>query len=242
MKHYSESTFDMRQTIMMNAISDCLNEMYSQSQPPTTWDAILEGHKNGTYNENNSPIEQHYLSTDEYISIKEKYLEAYHIKSEWNDDVQLVFDYLYEGGTKDVYIKDEETQYCRRGYEKTPKLIDALTELIGKEHAEIACDKVFELIQNCKDFYQRNIEESQFSFSVMNYSPNSCKDKVQEFWGDKLKIYDTELDPNEEVFVKVTDERLDIWESELEDAESNQDTYFIEEYTRLLQKYNRIKS
>ena len=183
---------------------------------------------------------------EEYIDIKEKYLYSYNIKSTWEDSAQLMIDYLEKGGTKDKYIEpntDEEGHYHPgyRSYEHTPKLIDALTEIIGEINAIEACKKVFELMNECKGFYRGDREESKFSFTVANYDPNSCKERVQKFWGDKLTIYDTEIDPMEGIFVKVTEEQLNQWEADLDVAEEDKDAFLIEEYTKLLQKYGRIE-
>ena len=169
----------------------------------------------------------------------------YNIHNDWKNSADLMINYLEKGGTKDKYIPavTDETGYHPgyRGYEKTPKLIDALKEFLSEEDAQKATEKVFELMNECKGFYRGDGEESKFSFTVTNYAPNSCKERVQKFWGDKLTIYDTEIDPMEGIFVKVTEEQLNQWEADLDVAEEDKDAYLIEEYTKLLQKYGRIK-
>lgn len=236
----------MRDRVLKQAVEECLNEMFLRSQPSITWKEFTEGFSTGKYKEGDRPIEQHYLSMEEYIDIKEKYLYGYNLNTTWPDNAQLMIDYLEKGGTKDKYIPestDENGNYHPgyRGYESTPKLIDAITEIVGEVSAIEVCKKVFELINDCKNFYRGDRLENQFSFTVMNYSPCSSKERVQEFWGDKLKIYDTELDPMEGVFVKVTEEQLNQWEADLDVAEEDKDAFLIEEYTKLLQKYGRIE-
>lgn len=234
-----------RKYILERAVEECLDEMYRKSQPSITWEEVLKGHKEGKYSENNTVIDQHYLSQDEYTDIKERYMHMYNIHNDWKDSADLMIEYLEKGGTKDKYIPavTDETGYHPgyRGYEKTPKLIDALKEFLSEEDAQKATEKVFELMNDCKNFYRGDAEESSFSFTLMNYSPNSCKDKVQEFWGDKVKIYDRRMDPEVGEFVDVTDAKLDEWENSLEWAEENKEAYLIEAYTELLQEYGRIK-
>ena len=234
-----------RKCILERAVEECLDEMYRKSQPSITWEEVLKGHEEGKYSENNTVIDQHYLSQDEYTDIKERYMHMYNIHNDWKDNADLMIDYLEKGGTKDKYIPaiTDETGYHpgHRGYEKTPKLIDALKEFLSEEDAQKATDKVLELMNECKNFYRGDAEENSFSFTLMNYSPNSCKDKVQEFWGDKVKIYDRRMDPEVGEFVDVTDAKLDEWENSLEWAEENKEAYLIEAYTELLQEYGRIK-
>lgn len=234
-----------RKCILERAVEECLDEMYRKSQPSITWEEVLKGHKEGKYNENNTVIDQHYLSQDEYTDIKERYMHMYNIHNDWKDDADLMIDYLEKGGTKDKYIPaiTDETGYHpgHRGYEKTPKLIDALKEFLSEEDAQKATDKVLELMNECKNFYRGDREESDFTFSVLNYSPTCNKEAVQEFWGDKVKIYDRRMDPEVGEFVDVTDAKLDEWENSLEWAEENKEAYLIEAYTELLQEYGRIK-
>ena len=125
----------MRSEILEQAIHDCLNEMYQKSQPSITFDEVIEKHKTGEYNEKVLAYERHYLPQEEYLEIEEKYIRAYRIHNEWNDDAELMIDYLEKGGTKDKWIPEKihengfkEPGY--RGYEKTPQLIDALKEFL----------------------------------------------------------------------------------------------------------------
>lgn len=235
----------MRREILGRAVEECLDEMYRASQPSISWHEILEKCKNGEYPKDEPVVYKHYLSEELLNDIKERYLYGYSITNKWHDHADLVISYLKDGGTKDKWIEgdigEDGFQFPgHRGYEKTPKLVDALTELIGKENAEIACDKVFELIGYCKDFYRGDREVNQFLMSIFNYSPSSNKERVQEYYPD-ITIYDVEYDYDEDCYVKVTEETLDRWFDRLGELEDEQeDPWLIEKLTELLQKYKRI--
>jgi hypothetical protein len=94
--------------------------------------------------------------------------------------------------------------------------------------------KVLEIIDTCKNYYKFNSEECSFHYTISNYSPSSNKDRVQSFYKD-LIIYDTELDPITEQYVKVTPEQINIWKEYLTTAEK----YEIKELTTLINKYSK---
>ena len=236
----------MRSKILEQAIHDCLNEMYQKSQPSTTWDDIVKKYESGEYDENTKIYEHHYLSQEEYEEIEEKYIRAYRIHNEWEQDAQLMIDYLQLGGTKDKWIpehtdKDGFTHPGYRGYEKTPKLEDALKEIINNPEIEKqVLNKVFELMNNCKDFYCPNREENYFRFSMMNYSPCSNKESVQKHHTET--IYDREFCPVDEEWKSVTPETIKFWEEELESWNNSETTngfkdWITQELTKLITKY-----
>lgn len=236
----------MRSEIIEKAINDCLNEMYQRSQPSTTWDEIIQKYESGEYDKNTKVYEMHYLPEEEYKDIEEKYIRAYRIHNEWKDDADLMIDYLQNGGTKDKWIPEQvdEDGFKHpgyRGYEKTPKLKDALKEIINNPEIEKqVLDKVFELMNNCKDFYCPNREENNFRFSVMNYSPCSNKEFVQQHHTET--IYDREYCPVDEKWKSVTPETIKFWEEELESWNDYKDgdnfkNWIVQELTKLITKY-----
>jgi hypothetical protein len=110
--------------------------------------------------------------------------------------MELVKDYLINGGTKDKYIK-EEGYPGYRGYEKVPPLKD----FIGEEHA----NKAIELIDECNNFYNPDREETSFRFEVSNYGPSQCLEAVRKYWGDKEKIYERKYNYDTEEYENVMD-------------------------------------
>ena len=93
-----------RQEVLDKAIHDCYREMYAKAQPSADWDQIVQEFKDGKRDKDERVYEQHYLSQEEYTYIVEKYLNAYNILSHWKEDVEVVEEYLREGGSKDKYI------------------------------------------------------------------------------------------------------------------------------------------
>ena len=221
-----------RRDLLEEAVDKCLAERYRKPQPPIEWDDIIKGCKEGKYNDKNSPIYQHYLSEEEYKDIVEAYIYDYNIENPWEAYMDLLIEYLENGGTTEVYVKPEGFPGYR-DYEKTPKLAD----VIGKENAE----KTMDLVKKCKDYYNTKREENNFRFSVMNYSPSCNKEDVQKFWGDKVKICDREIDPETCEYVTVNEEQINEWKEQLEfwNECEDKDEWLINAYTKLLEKYEK---
>lgn len=192
-----------RKSILNKAIHDCFKEMYAKSQPSADWDQIIKEFEEGKRDKNERVYEQHYLSQEEYTYIVEKYIDAYNIKAQWKDDVEIVEEYLSKGGSKDKYFKDKydkdgnliEPGY--RGYEKVDPLCNHIKKILkdglGENWHEIAdekankiTDKVMELINTCKDFYKFDREESSFRITcALGASPTSNPETVKKYWKEK---------------------------------------------------------
>lgn len=234
----------MRKQLLNKAVKECLNEMYIRSQPSISYDEIIEGYKNGTYSKDDLIFEKHYLSQEEYMDILLKYCNAYKITSVWKDYVQVVQDYLINGGNKDKYVEayTDDLGYHpgHRTYEKVPPLSHHIKNILldynldNENMCKDIISKVLEIIDTCKNYYKFNSEECSFHYTISNYSPSSNKDRVQSFYKDLL-IYDTEFDPITEQYVKVTPEQINIWKEYLTTAEK----YEIKELTTLINKYSK---
>lgn len=163
-----------KDTIMREAIDRCLSEMFEKAQPRANWHAYLELAKRGKISKDERVYERHYLSDTEFNYIANKYKKAYGFKRHWKDDCDWILHNLKEGGYRDAWIKDEDgDKHC--GSEKTKPL----NELIGNESAE----KVYQLIEDFKDFYRFDREESVFDFNVyLGCSPTSNAQTVIDYW------------------------------------------------------------
>lgn len=232
-----------RHDLLVEASEKCLNEIYSKSQPGITWNEILENAKNGLYKDV-SFIEHHYMPNRELEEIIDHYISEYRIHNEWKDDAELMIKYLLNGGAKEVYLKNEKGVPNHRTYENVPSLKDSLKEILNNsELEEKVHDKVFELMNNCKDFYNPNSEENSFLFTIHNYAPFSNKEVVQKHYSD-LTIYDRDYNPITNEWVNVTPETIENWKEELESYESEEeidswDNYCIKQLKNLINKYDK---
>ena len=95
-----------RESVLMQAVEDCYREMFAKAQPMADWDNLTQEYKEGKIDEEkDEPIyNRHYLSCQEYAYIIDKYIEAYKIKSDWNDHIDILKEYLIKRGVKDTYI------------------------------------------------------------------------------------------------------------------------------------------
>ena len=155
-------------------------------------------------------FEQHYLSQAEFNHIRQKYIDAYRIKESWTPNIEILEEYLNEGGIKDKYEEsytdDDGIHHTgQRGFEKVKPIKEQIREIIINEIGEgNISEKIINRIDNavmntisdCKNFYKFDREESSFSCSVsLGPSPTSNQNTVQEYW--KSKGVDIEItDPN----------------------------------------------
>ena len=201
-----------REDIMKEAIHECFKEMYAKSQPSVDYDELLEKFRNGkiTEGKGETPIHnRYYLSMDEFVYIRDKYLKMYRMNNLWKSNVDFLRENLTDGSYKDVYIPDrtDENGNWHPGYrssenvpnlkeqflyvlDKKLKLGDVMRETIAEELYNI----VLETIDNCKDFYRFDREEEQFGYATaLGASPCSNKQTVIDYWktqGIDLKIED----------------------------------------------------
>lgn len=162
--------------ILSRAIHECLCDMYKFSQPYLDFNEYYHKIVNKEINAEDFWYKKYYLSEENYKLIEEHYLYIYNLKSNWKDFSQLCIDFLKNGGNKTTFKKDS-FNISQKIYVKTPKLEDE----IGAENSK----KVFNLLQDCQDFYKLNSDENTFRFTVMNFSPNSNKEEVVKYWKNK---------------------------------------------------------
>lgn len=190
MEHVNEQDgkYLNRETILKEAIYKCYKELYKRAQPSIDYDTLLKEAK--TKEDVKFPLyRRFYLSEQNYRYIVKMYMEAYRIDNEWLSNIELLKSYLRDGGTKDIFIKGDKEKPGYKSYAKTPKVKD----VIGEENT----DKVFELIDNCKDYYRFDNDSAKFSFNVMNCSPTSNKQEVIDYWKSKgvnIKIEDYDIE------------------------------------------------
>lgn len=177
---FENSLIPHRSEILTEAAERCLDIMYRLSQPSITLEELKAEGKAMTQEERDSArmYERHYLPEQVFKEIEEYVMDAYHIKSGFHDHMDLVRQYIAEGGMKSVYKDDGNGSMCR-SYDTTPPL----SEVIGKEAAE----KAVELIDECKRFYRANGEENKFLFTVCCYGPCSNHKTVEEYWHNNGK-------------------------------------------------------
>ena len=181
-----------RRKVLEQAIHDCFKEMYAKSQPPADWDKIVDEFKTGVREKDERVYEQHYLSKDEFTYILDKYIEAYNIKSHWKEDVEIIENYLKNGGLKDVYISaqyDDNGDIISPGYrsaEKVPAITDQITNIVPGDAGKTISELVLNNIINCKNFYKFDQEENSFRFNIsLGASPTSNPDTVKKYWKEK---------------------------------------------------------
>lgn len=229
-----------RDDIFNEAVRNCFRELYKKAQPSADYDEIVEKVKKGEIEDTdvNPVYNRYYMSMEEFTYIRDKYLDAYKMRNTWNPNIDLLTSYFVEGGTKDKYIPehtDEEgfTHPGYRGYEKVSpfkqQVLNYLKECgVHEEMAKKLSEGINEIamnnIEDCKEFYRFDREESNFSWAVtLGASPTCNKEKVIEYWktkGVEVKIEDRnplllwEMDECGDSFAEVMeDEYGKDWES-----------------------------
>lgn len=199
-----------RQKILEQAFHDCMKEMYAKAQPPADYDQLLEDAKNGKIGKDENVYERHYLSSEEFNYIHDKYIEAYNIKESWNSNIELLEEYLSNGGTKDKYIEAHTDEYGYhpgyRGYEKVKPIKEQFNDILDESsnldeynvYDENMLNKLYDClmntIKNCKNFYRFDREQSSFSCSLsLGASPTNDPNTVKEYWKSQGVDVDIEI-------------------------------------------------
>lgn len=191
-----------RDTIFRKAFHDCMKEMYAKSQPEADYDNLLEEFRSGKIGKDERIYERHYLSMDEFLYIRDKYKDAYNIKTHWIGDVEIVEEYFLNGGLKNSYIptKIDKNGFKHPGYrsaEKVPPLKEQILAIMkdfdcsecAANVGEQIYDVVIENLKNCKDFYKFDREESSFDCSIaLGASPTANPETVKQWWKDNYNV------------------------------------------------------
>ena len=195
-----------RENIIEEAIHNCMKELYAKAQPEADYDNLLEEYRTGKIGKDERIYERHYLSEEEMKYIVEKYKDAYRLKCEWNDNVEVVEQYLKDGGLKDSYVpeKIDEDGFKHPGYRSAEKVPPIETQILSylqnnfvnlnglEKQANDIANIVLTTVKECKDFYKFDREEQKFSFNVyLGASPTCNKETVKKWWKDN---YNTDIE------------------------------------------------
>ena len=185
-----------RQEIMERAYDECLTEMYAKSQPSVDYHQLIEDARNGKIGKDERVYERYYLSQEEFLHIRDKYVKAYGMEATWKSNIELLEQYLTEGGNKDKYIEAHTDEYGyhpgHRGYEKVDSIKKQFNAILADYNLynENMLNKLYDCLMNtikdCKEYYRFDREESDFNYSVgLGPSPCSNIDTVKEYWKEQ---------------------------------------------------------
>lgn len=254
-----------RSQVIKKAYTECMAEMYAKSQPPADYYQLLEDAKNGKIGKDEKVYEQHYLSYEEFMHIRDKYIKAYGLQATWKPNIEVLEDYLINGGTKDKYIEsrtDENGHYHPgyRDYEKVEPISTQIKEILKSEIGEgdvtdKICNEITKTVLNtiitCKEFYHFDREETDFNYSVaLGASPTSNKETVIEYWKSQGKDIEI-IEPNplliwvrdyygDELEEVMRDEYGDDWEQQFNKKWEEYKLKKEAEQTALNKKYQEI--
>lgn len=201
-----------KETILEEAINNCMREMYKKAQPSEDWDHIVYKYQSGEISKDEIVYNRYYLSQEEFTYILNKYLRAYRLENKWPEYVEVVEKYLREGGLKDYYVpgkvdKDGFKHPAYRSTKKVPPIQESIYKILNSKKpdednnllAKKIADKVLESIKTCKDFYKfGRRDEEAFSVNIALGASPTCNPKtVIEYWksqGKDIKIDERHYD------------------------------------------------
>ena len=155
-----------RRDVINKAINDCYIEMYKWAQPSINLEEYINNPELIKENDNDKFFERYYLSLDNLKYIVKNYINAYHIGNDWEDDIDLLLNYITSKDSV-TYISE------RHEYELITPLQDITNDY----------EKVISLINTCRKFYNRDPELKKFNFRIfLGASPSSNKERVKEYW------------------------------------------------------------
>ena len=185
--------------VMWQAVEDTLEEMYHYAFPSISWKQRVQDKKDGK-DVDMDLIHHHYLPNELYKSILEMAKHNYSYEPFFQDYTEHLTQYLLEGG----YGKDPDNPG-----KDSNKQHPSIKEEIGEEAFEILKKR----LKAYSDFYRFDHRRWKFDFTVMNYSPNSNRQAVIDYWksqGVELEI------PSDKAIIN------HYWDGEWEDETLNQ--------------------
>lgn len=231
----SSETYIDRNKVIEKAYTDCMRELYRKAQPSASYDEYVRQYKAGELRDDDADrvYNRHYLSTEEYEYILDKYIHAYGMEPTWWDNCDTVINYLNNGALRDKWIDEEEVDgICRpgyRSYEKLPDIKDIIADIIksneGKSAEEIGGiikEAVINRITDCRDFYRFDREAEKFRLTIgLGASPTCNKEAVEKYW--KGKGVDVKIEEHDSNTLWEKDYYGDDYESQYEDFEPKEE-------------------
>lgn len=164
MNEYIDNKLPSHKDIMKRAVRECLDTMFQLSQPSITLDELehMEKNKEIVYQD------RYYLPSDVFEYIKDHFIYIYGIKSGWKDHVDILSEYIFDGGHKIV--------------PKTTKDPFGLKKLGPLKLSDKDTTALMNRIDDCKKFYSFDADEQKFSWALFNYGPSSNAESVEEYW------------------------------------------------------------
>ncbi len=202
-----------RNEILTKAVEDCICEMFKWSQPSIDLKQLVE---EGFKDDKENPLfDMHYLSQENFNSIRDIYAEAYGIIDDWDDTFKLIYKQLKEGGMEDDYKPATDKRPGYRGF----KRVDPLEKHLKTPED---FDTVLKYIEKIQSFFKGHSRElNNFNMTLfIGCSPTSNKDKVEKYWKKhgrpdfKIK----EFDIYDVIYGGVNDEYINITEKEFIDT------------------------
>lgn len=173
-------------TIMWEAVKDTLQEMYFYAIPSIDWKQQLQDKKDGK-DVDMDLIHHHYLPHELYKDILEMAKHNYGYEPFFEDYIEHFTSFLLEGG----YGKDLENP----GRDNNKQYL-SIKEDISPEAFEVLKNR----IKAYRDFYRFDSKRWSFDFAVMNYSPNSNREAVINYW--KSQGVDLEIPSDEKIIAQ----------------------------------------
>ena len=197
-------------TILDECVINCLHEMYKWAQPSLDFKDYFKKLQNHevVVNKESPVYEHHYLSTDNFLIIREHYLYAYNLKPYWKEYCEVIKDYLFKGGRRDIWIDKKDGNPGYRSSEPTKPI----TSFLNKEDS----NKVLSLLKDCFNFYRFDHNYNGMAAAIsLGASPTCNKETVIKYWkGQGKDIIIEDFNIEDKIYGTDDDENILIKEGE----------------------------
>ena len=219
-----------RRDVLVNAMDECLKEVYTLVQPSVEWDDFLKQNKEFLEKEEEyykipekdrpkyfdymgpKPYEFYYLPKEVFKEIVDSYVYAYDLDKHQGllDTIKILKDYCNKP-IVDKYIEGELREDGtrgpgHRGYDHPDNLEKEINKIIDdKDISQLLCNKFFKFLDMAGEFFNWNGELNSFYTNVcLGPSPNSIKEAVIDNWkqyrNKEIEIDDEKYNDEEQDF------------------------------------------
>lgn len=172
-KQYLARPVISHDSVLSDAVDKCLDLMFRASYPSITLEEYKEQHRKIVGKEERQKAQlynAHYLPWQAYDAIKEDFVEAYELRSQLPEIIDVLKGYFKEPIVDKWVSGKDDLDPGHRGYEHPEPMDDETYE------------KVCKFMEMANGFYNWNRDINTFYFNISNYSPCSNRETVEKWW------------------------------------------------------------
>ena len=205
----TDEMFVTRREVLRDAVEKCYEFMYKNAQPSADFHKIVQDFKQEPEEmQRRWPLySRYYLSQEDTREIEDMFTNAYKVNNNFKDHMDLFKQYLYEGGSRDIYVEANDERPGYRSYAEVQPVVKKLKDKFNDNQIEFIKGVFEQYFDWCTTFYGGQREQCSFLMSL-DASPNTNPEMVKQYWKE---VHGKDIEINEK---SIWDEDDEYWNIE----------------------------